>query len=117
LYAFGDNKEDGTVFFTDTYADTDIHYAGDSWSENGTDVYGNVKQLQLLKAKNRNLKVMLSVGGWTYTNTDKHLDAPASTAAGRKKFADSCVDMIRNYGFDGIDIDWVSPLTEGLMLG
>jgi chitinase len=38
LYAFGDNKADGTVFFTDTYADTDIHYAGDSWSENGTNV-------------------------------------------------------------------------------
>lgn len=52
---------------------------------------------------------MLSVGGWTYTNTDKHMDTPASTAAGRKKFADTCVAMIRNYGFDGIDIDWEYP--------
>lgn len=116
LYAFADNKEDGTVFFTDTWADTDIHYAGDSWSENGTNVYGAVKQLQLLKAKNRNLKVLLSIGGWTYTNTDKHMDAPASTAAGRKKFADSCVDMIRNYGFDGIDVDWVRPWMEFLII-
>lgn len=115
LYAFGDNKDDGTVFFTDTYADTDIHYTGDSWSEKGNNVYGAVKQLQLLKAKNRNLKVMLSIGGWTYTNTNKHMDAPASTAAGRKKFADSCVDMIRNYGFDGIDIDWVRTLIQRLI--
>lgn len=106
LYAFADNKDDGTVFFTDTYADTDIHYSGDSWSEPGDNVYGAVKQLQLLKQKNRNLKVMLSIGGWTYTNTDKHMDTPASTAAGQKQFADSCVDMIRDYGFDGIDIDW-----------
>ncbi|KAF1362552.1 hypothetical protein EJ07DRAFT_106779, partial [Lizonia empirigonia] len=109
LYAFADNKDDGTVFFTDTYADTDIHYSGDSWSEPGDNVYGAVKQLQLLKQKNRNIKVMLSIGGWTYTNTDRHMDAPASTAAGQKQFADSCVEMIRDYGFDGIDIDWEYP--------
>ncbi|KAH6637638.1 glycoside hydrolase superfamily [Boeremia exigua] len=109
LYSFADNKDNGTVFFTDTYADTDIHYAGDSWSESGNNVYGAVKQLQLLKAKNRNLKVMLSIGGWTYTNTNKHMDAPMSTATGRQKFADSCVAMVRDYGFDGIDVDWEYP--------
>lgn len=109
LYAFADNKNDGSVFFTDTYADTDIHYAGDSWSESGNNVYGAMKQLQLLKAKNRNLKVMLSIGGWTYTNTNKHMDAPMASTAGRQRFADSCVAMVRDYGFDGIDVDWEYP--------
>jgi chitinase len=101
LYSFADNREDGTVFFTDTWADTDIHYANDSWNDIGNNVYGAVKQLALLKAKNRNMKVMLSIGGWTYTNTNKHMDVPASTAAGRQTFANSCVAMIRDYGFDG----------------
>jgi len=109
LYSFADNREDGTVFFTDTWADTDIHYANDSWNDIGNNVYGAVKQLSLLKAKNRNMKVMLSIGGWTYTNTNKHMDVPASTAAGRQTFANSCVAMIRDYGFDGIDIDWEYP--------
>lgn len=68
-----------------------------------------MKQLGLLKQKNRNLKVMLSIGGWTYTNEKKHMDSPASTEAGRNKFASSCVDMIKNYGFDGIDVDWEYP--------
>ncbi|KAF1843942.1 glycoside hydrolase family 18 protein [Cucurbitaria berberidis CBS 394.84] len=109
LYSFADIKSDGTVVLTDTYADTDIHYQGDSWSDSGNNVYGAVNQLAMLKARNRNMKVMLSIGGWTYTNTNKHLDTPASTAQGRQAFAASCVDMVKNYGFDGIDIDWEYP--------
>lgn len=109
LYSFADNRDDGTVFLTDTYADAEIHYDGDSWSEPGKNVYGAVKQLQLLKAANRNLKVMLSIGGWTYTNEKKHFDAPAATEQGRRRFAESCVELIKDYGFDGIDVDWEYP--------
>jgi len=72
-------------------------------------VYGAVKQLGLLKQKNRNLKVLLSIGGWTYTNEKKHMDPVGASAEARQTFADSCVDMIKNYGFDGIDVDWEYP--------
>jgi chitinase len=109
LYSFADNKADGTVFLTDTYADTDKHNANDSWNDQGNNVYGSIKQLQILKASNRNLKVILSVGGWTYTNTNTHMDMPMATATGRQKFARSCVQMIKDYGFDGIDVDWEYP--------
>ncbi|KAI4655668.1 hypothetical protein J4E93_000383 [Alternaria ventricosa] len=109
LYSFADNKPDGTVFLTDTYADAEKHYSTDSWNDVGNNVYGSIKQLQILKAKNRNLKVLLSVGGWTYTNVAKHMDGPMATAAGRQRFASSCVELIRDYGFDGIDVDWEYP--------
>ncbi|KAI0036407.1 glycoside hydrolase superfamily [Vararia minispora EC-137] len=113
LYAFADaSASTGTVVLTDSYADEQKHFPGDSWSEPGNNLYGCLKQLYLLKLANRNLKVLLSVGGWTYTNTDGHFNSIGS-ASWRSAFVSSAVQLVKDYGFDGIDIDFEYPATAG----
>ncbi|MCP2257504.1 chitinase [Streptoalloteichus tenebrarius] len=87
---------------------------------------GNFNQLRKLKAKHPHLKVLISLGGWTFS---KYFSDVAATDASRKKFVSSCIDIyikgnLPTYNgaggqgvaagiFDGIDLDWEWPGAEG----
>ncbi|WP_232836533.1 glycosyl hydrolase family 18 protein [Lentzea terrae] len=87
---------------------------------------GNFNQLKKLKAKHPHLKILISLGGWTYS---KYFSPAAATDAARKKFVQSCIDIyikgnLPAYNgaggpgsaagiFDGIDLDWEWPGAEG----
>lgn len=61
--------------------------------------------LSSLKSYNPGLTVMLSVGGWGAGGFSE----AASTPEGRRRMADSALDVLRTHPFDGIDLDWEYP--------
>lgn len=62
----------------------------------------------MLKKRYPNLKVLASIGGWTYSPA---FHSKVQTAASRKALVTSCVNLYKKYSmaFDGLDIDLEYP--------
>ena len=138
-YAFANVGADGRCFEAnqagvgDAWADYQKRFkAGESVDGVGDVISqplaGNFNQLRKLKQMYPHLKVQLSIGGWTWS---KYLSDAALTPASRQAFVASCIDLFLKgnlpiigtsphggpgsaFGvFDGFDIDWEWPATEG----
>lgn len=102
-----DVSENGQCVSADTWADTGYKYPGDRDTER---LRGNIKQLRLLDGEHPSLSIMMTVGGWDFS---ANLHAAAATPQNRERFAKSCVAFMREYEFEGIDIDWRYPVVGG----
>lgn len=67
-----------------------------------------LKTVAALKAANKELKVLLSIGGWG----SGRFSEMAADDHNRKKFADDCARVVKEYDLDGIDIDWEYPTSK-----
>ena len=67
-------------------------------------------ELTALRKRNPDLKIVLSAGGWD--ESGGFSDA-ASTPGRRETFARSCLELILEYGLDGVDLDWEYPVSGG----
>lgn len=121
--AGGDAFADYTKAFA---AGESVSGSADTWDQ---PLRGNWNQLKQLKAKYPGLKVLISLGGWTWSRGF----ASAARPENRQAFVASCVDAYIRGNlpvtdgaggpgaaagvFDGIDIDWEYPNACGLSCG
>ncbi|MCI0689013.1 MAG: glycosyl hydrolase family 18 protein [Sporichthyaceae bacterium] len=139
FYAFGNVNQSGQCFEAnaagvgDAWADYQRRFPANESVDGVADVFnqplaGNFNQLKKLKARYPNLKVFMSLGGWTWS---RYFSNAALTSASLTAFAESCVDLFIRGNlpllggepqggpgsglgvFDGIDIDWEWPASEG----
>ncbi|WP_406862923.1 glycoside hydrolase family 18 protein [Streptomyces sp. HUAS MG47] len=136
-YAFGNVGPDGKCFTgnvpgeADAWADyvrpLDAAGSVDGVADTAEQpLAGNFNQLKELKAKHPGLKVLISLGGWSWST---HFSDAARTPASRKAFVSSCIDLYIKGNlpadgarggagaaaglFDGIDLDWEWPGSAG----
>ena len=95
-YSFAKVNDEGQVFFPDELKAAQ-----------------RLTRLQKLKARNPELKLLVSVGGW---GAGGFSDA-ALNRQSRTIFSKSAVKLIKEYGLDGIDIDWEFPGQPGPGIG
>jgi GH18 family chitinase/chitodextrinase len=67
------------------------------------------------QAHQKGVKVLLAIGGWSYNGTplETTFMSATSTPEKIKKFGDAIVSMAKQYGFDGVDMDWEHPRADG----
>lgn len=92
------------------YAFVDIK-SNRAWLHRETTDTVNFRSLNGLKKQNPALKVVISIGGWTWSG---NFSDAVLTDTARAAFAASAADIVRKYDLDGIDIDWEYPARKGM---
>jgi GH18 family chitinase len=121
-YAFSNVSSSGECMLGDPAADVERVFSSEE-SVNGredrdsSEFHGNFNQLLELKKLYPDLKVLISIGGWSWSG---NFSAAAQDEASRQRFAVSCIDLyLKRYKgvFDGLDIDWEYPVSGGMTSG
>lgn len=106
-YSFFQPDSNGYLTGTDPWADSLLLRGRMDWSKPQPAYYPNTSLIDF--AHLWGTKVMVSIGGWTLSDNFPEI---ASKPEKTQTFVDECVRIIKDYQFDGIDIDWEYPCYE-----
>jgi len=105
---WGDNNEKANQITHINYAFANIK---DGKVIQGKENDGEILQkLNALKTVNEDLKILISVGGWSWS---KNFSDAVLTEKSRQIFANSAIDFMLKHQIDGIDLDWEYPGQKG----
>ena len=121
-FAFFQITEEGYIYGTDEWADPITLFGFYDWmADEGTAntfcswdapnappncMAHKYEEGLIYRAHQAGAEVYPSIGGWSLSDP---FPAMAASPEARANFARQCVDLIRNYNFDGIDLDWEYP--------
>lgn len=106
-YSFFAPDSLGYLKGTDAWADSILLRGTIDWGTSTNDFYYYFPNTSLIDyAHTWGVKVMVSIGGWTLSENFPKI---AADPVKRARFASECVRSLREYKFDGIDIDWEYP--------
>jgi GH18 family chitinase len=103
-YSFFKPEISGAISSTDAWADENLLLGQINWSTSPVSYLPNTSIPS--RAHAAGTKVLASIGGWTLSD---NFPSIAANASKRAIFAHSCVQLVHQYNFDGIDIDWEYP--------
>jgi chitinase len=70
----------------------------------------NFRALAGLRRRHPHLRVLVSVGGWTWSGGFSDM---ARTRESRRRFVDSVIAFVARHDLDGVDVDWEYPGLPG----
>lgn len=101
-YCFFNPQPNGSIALGDSWAEQNLLQGQFDWNTNTYIPNTSVVDL----AHNANVKVLVSIGGWTWST---NFPAIAADPVKRAQFAHDCNYYVSYYNLDGIDIDWEYP--------
>ena len=108
-FAFVDVDASGNLVLCDEHADFQTVLPEQSGLTYGDPYAGVLGAMVLLRDKYPNMKIGISVGGWTRSGDFPKLAASAAT---RTAFAKNISKFVDYLGFDFVDIDWEYPTAD-----
>mmetsp|Transcript_29657 Transcript_29657/g.65706 ORF Transcript_29657/g.65706 Transcript_29657/m.65706 type:complete len:559 (+) Transcript_29657:60-1736(+) len=123
-FAFFQTDTNGNIYGTDSWADPQVLFGPIDWNPppEGDEAktykcswdqpkkkackHHKVKEGLIHLAHAAGAEIYPSIGGWTLSDA---FPAMAASASARSNFASKCAQLVKEYEFDGIDLDWEYP--------